>query len=417
MIPTRPDRGMREGEVIAFLSCAMGLSALGVGLILPAFGEMRPVLGLAEDSNRLAGTITSYILGVSVGTLVYGPWSDRFGRKRALRAGFTVYVIGALGALTSVAAGSLTALFAAQFLWGVGASGPRVVALAIVRDLYSGDRMARIMSSVFAVFTIVPVFAPLAGSVVVRFLSWPGVFWLAAGLAAPVALWGARLGETWKGASPVGSRVSGLASTVSRILRRRSTVLYTVAMTGSFGAFFSYMASSELLLSDVFARRHLFPWIYGGVTGLMSLAMFANAALVEKLTTRRVLLGTLVIYLAAATALAVGVGSAFGRPTLAFFVVCLSIIAAMHGLVVTNLNSLVLDPMGDHAGTAGSIIGTISTGGGALIGSLIDRAYDGTVTPLAIGFVTVSATGLALCVLAGRAEGDEPDSATGDPGC
>ena len=405
----QPEGSMREGELIALLSFAMALSALGIGLVLPAFGEMRPVLGLAEDSNRLARAITAYILGLSGGTLVYGPLSDGFGRKPALRVGFAVYAVGAAGSALATAVGSIPLLMATQCVWGAGAAGPRILALAIVRDLYEGDRMARIMSSVFAVFTIVPILAPVGGAAMVSATSWQGVFWLAAGLAVGVAVWATRLGETRPAGPSDGWLAPHLGRSVLRVLRNRRTVLYTFAMTLSFGAFFSYMASSELIFSDIFGRAHLFPWIFAGITALMSAAMVANALLVETLTTQRVVVATLVVYLLAALGLTIGTQVGDGIPAFAFFLVVLSIIAAMHGLVVANLNSLALDPMGDQAGTAGSVVGSMSTGGGALLGSVIDRAYDGTVTSLSIGFLVAAAVALTLCLMAGRVEEEAPD--------
>lgn len=408
MTLTRPPERMREGELIGLLSFAMALSALGVGLILPAFAEMRPVLSLAEDSNRLAGAITAYILGLSGGTLVYGPVSDRLGRKPALRIGFAVYAGGAAASVLAAASGSIRLLVATQVVWGVGAAGPRIVALAIVRDLYDGDRMARIMSSVFAVFTIVPILAPVAGAAVVDITSWRGVFWSVSGLAVVVALWATRLQETRPAGTSGGYPVPRLIPSALRVLRNRRTVLYTVAMMFSFGAFFSYIASSELLIGDVFDRGDLFPWVYGGVTALMSIAMVVNAALVESLTTERVVVMTLAIYLASALVLTIGTLAGEGIPGFTLFLVTLSVIAAMHGLLVSNLNSLSLDPMGDQAGTAGSIVGSVSTGGGALLGSLIDRAYDGTVVPLSAGFVGAATVALVLCLMAGRAKEANP---------
>ena len=406
MTPTPSPRSMREGELIILLSFAMALAALGIGLILPAFGEMRQVLGLPQDSNRLAQAITAYILGLSAGTLIYGPLSDRFGRKPALAAGFSVYGIGAAGSVLAGAVGSVPLLLATQVMWGVGAAGPRIVALAIVRDLYEGDRMARIMSWVFAVFTILPILAPVAGAAVVSVASWEAVFWLAVVLAVLVALWATRLAET----RPAGrSAAPRLGRSVLRVLGNRRTVLYTIAMTASFGAFFSYMASSELIFSDIFDRGHLFPWIYGGITAIMAVAMIANAQLVERYTTERVVVGVLAVYAAAALALMIGTRAGGGMPAFTFFLICLSVIAAMHGLVVSNLNSLALDPMAEQAGTAGSIIGAASTGGGALVGSLIDQSYDGTVTFLTIGFLVASIVALASCLMAGRVEEGKPD--------
>ena len=408
MTSTPSPRSMREGELIILLSCAMALSALGIGLILPAFGEMRQVFGLPEDSNRLAQAITAYILGLSAGTLIYGPLSDRFGRKPALAAGFSVYGIGAAGSVLAGTVGSVPLLLATQAVWGGGAAGPRIVALAIVRDLYEGDRMARIMSWVFAVFTILPILAPVVGAAVVSVASWEAVFWLAAGLAVLVALWATRLTET-RPALPSGGSPAPLGRSVMRVLGDRRTVLYAVAMTASFGAFFSYMASSELIFADIFDRGDLFPWIYGGITAIMAVAMIANSQLVERYTTERVVVGVLAVYAAGALVLTIGTRAGEGIPAFAFFLTCPSVIAAMHGLVVSNLNSLALDPMAEQAGTAGSVIGAASTGGGALLGSLIDQAYDGTVTFLTIGFLVASAVALTLCLMAGRVEEGEPD--------
>ncbi len=262
--------------------------------------------------------------------------------------------------------------------------------------------MARIMSSVFAVFTIVPVFAPAAGNVVADLAGWSGVFWLTVILAGVVALWTTRLGET----GPAGLSGSSLLGAMGRgalgVICHRSALYYMIAMTLSFGAFFPYMATSELLFADAFSLGHLFPYIYGGIAALMSLAMFANAALVERLKAERVVLASLLIYLIGSLILMGGTVVSGGIPSATFFVVSLAIIAAMHGLVITNLNSLALDPMGDMAGTASSVISAMSTGGGALVGSLIDSGYDGTVRVLSIGFVVAAAAALLLCLMARR---------------
>ena len=161
--PTTP-KALGRVELIALLSMVMALGALGVDLMLPAFGEMRDTFGLAEDSNSVAGAVTFYVLGLAAGTLFFGPASDRFGRKPALFAGFTIYGLGAIGAAL---APSLEWLFVSRLVWGLGAAAPRTVTLSIIRDLYEGTRMAKIMSFVFAVFIVVPIIAPSLGALIV----------------------------------------------------------------------------------------------------------------------------------------------------------------------------------------------------------------------------------------------------------
>ena len=133
------------------------MAALSIDLMLPAFPDARADFGLAADSTQTSWIITAFFLGLAAGQLVYGPLSDRHGRKPLLYAGLGIMTLGA--ALCAVAP-SLGSLIVARVLWGLGAAGPRSLALAMVRDRYSGDRMARTMSHIMATFVLVPVLAP-----------------------------------------------------------------------------------------------------------------------------------------------------------------------------------------------------------------------------------------------------------------
>src|SRR5687767_10977472 len=151
----------------------MALSALGIDLMLPAFGDMRRDFGLPADSTDVSRLLTAYFLGLAVGQLLYGPIADRFGRKTALYGGYLLYGVSALVcALTP----SLALLVVGRFVWGVGAAGPRVAAQAIIRDTYEGDAMARAMSFVMAVFLLVPVVAPTIGDTIAEAGSWRWIF-------------------------------------------------------------------------------------------------------------------------------------------------------------------------------------------------------------------------------------------------
>src|SRR5688500_5863743 len=159
----------RSREFLAIIALCMGMGAVSVDLLLPAFPDMRADLGLAEGSTRISVVITAFFIGVAAGQLVYGPLSDRFGRRRLLQIGMAVFLVGAVAA---AAAPSLGALMAARFLWGVGAAAPRSLALAMVRDTNEGDRMARTMSLLMAIFLLVPVVAPSIGAAILEVAPW-----------------------------------------------------------------------------------------------------------------------------------------------------------------------------------------------------------------------------------------------------
>ncbi len=395
MTSSAPPAGrLGRRELVALLSMVMALGALGIDLMLPAFTEMRLEFGLPPDSNRVAATVTAYVLGLAGGTVVFGPLSDRYGRKAALNAGFAVYAVGAVG---SALAPSLELLLVTRAIWGFGAAAPRTIALSIIRDLFSGDRMARLMSFVFAIFIVVPVVAPTLGAAIIAIAPWQWVFWAAAVFVAFVAVWTLRLGETLDPAHRLELRPADLRRAAGVVLGNRQTVGHMLALTMSFGAFVSYLATSQLIVEDVLDRASQFPLIFGGLAAAMGVAMLVNANLVERFGAVRMMRWILRGYVGGAIAflgLALATG---GTPGLWPFVVALGFLVSMHALLIPNTNSRAMDPMGAVAGTASAVIGAIATGGGALFGAVIDAFYNGTVVPLAIGFV-VSSIGATVFV-------------------
>jgi len=377
----------------------MALGALGIDLMLPAFDEIRSAFDLAADSTRVAGIVTTYMFGLAMGTLVYGPLSDRVGRRPALYLGFALYALGALGAAL---APSLEAILAARFLWGLGAAGPRTIVLAIVRDSYRGDELAKRMSLILAVFIVVPVLAPSLGALIVAVAPWRWVFWACLAFVGGIALWAMRIPETHGSAKRIDSGGADILRAVRTVIGNPQTMGYLLALTVSFGAFVSYLASSELILSDVFDRADLFPFFFGLLAAVMGAAMLSNSRIVDRFGVRPTVRRALIAYVAAAgTLLAVSI-IAGGAPPLWLFTVLLATVLTMHALLIPNANAMAMDPMGAVAGTAASIIGFISTGGGAAIGAVIDRAFNGTVTPLAIGFLVSAVAALLLTTWADR---------------
>ena len=396
MAAPAPPAPLRLGrkELVALLSMVMALGALGIDMVLPAFADMRAEFGLAADSNQVAATVTTYVLGLSVGMLFFGPLSDRIGRKPSLYLGFIVYGIGAVG---SAVAPSLELLLVSRVVWGFGAAASRTIALSVIRDLFAGDRMAQVMSFVYAVFIVVPIIAPSVGAGIVAVAPWQSVFWAAALFVFVVAMWALRLDETLDPRNRLDISAGGLLRAGRIVLGNRQTVGHLLALTMSFGAFLSYLASSELIVADVLGRADQFPLIFGGLVAVMGVAMLANARLVGRLGAVAMLRATLVMYVMAAVGLLALALVTDGTPGLWPFLATMGLLLSMHALLIPNTNSRAMDPMGEVAGTASALIGAISTAGGALFGAVIDGFYDGTIRPLAVGFV-VSSIGALLMV-------------------
>ena len=370
------------------------MTALGVDIMLPAFGALREGFGLAPDATEVARVVTAYFFGIAIGQVFYGPIADYFGRKRTLLVAASLYVVGAV---LSALSPSLGLLLAARFLWGLGAAGGRVIVGAIVRDVYEGDRMARAMSLVFSIFILVPVFAPALGALILNFTTWPWVFGFCALWAVGVLAWSRRLPETL---APE-NRLADLSFVRLKVAARfvvgnRITVGHTLALAVLFGAFTSYLASAEIMFAEVFGVVESFPIFFGGLAAVMGLMMFLNGRVVERIGMVRLSRWTMMVYVGASLLFMIAILSQGGRPPLWVFVGGMAVIMATHALLIPNLNSRALEPMGTVAGMAAAIVGTASTLIGATLGALLDARFDGTVAPFGIALFAAAVIATTL---------------------
>lgn len=386
-------------EFIGLLASAMATTALGIDLMLPAFGDIRSAFDLGADSTAVAGIVTAYFVGLALAQTVWGPVADRFGRKTTLYAGLLISAIGALGSALSP---SLTVLYLARFVWGIGSAGPRVMVVSVVRDRFEGRELASMMSFIMSIFILVPVVAPSLGAGILAFASWRWVFAFGMFYAGAVALWATRLPETLDPEHRMDLDPRRITRAARHVVSNRQTLGYTLAMTALFGVFSSYLASSEIIFGDVFNRAELFPLIFGGVAAVMGAAMLGNGFVV-----RRVGATTLVsianrAFLAMAFVLVTVAWVTGGAPPLALFVTLLSAQLVLYALIFPNMNSIAMDPMGEVAGMAAAVIGFISIAGGAIIGAIVDKAFDGTVIPFSLAFLAAGIASLGFSIWAER---------------
>lgn len=390
---TRKTAGNKE--FIAMVTAFMALGALAIDIMLPAFPDMRSEFGMPPDSTDVSWMITAFFLGVAIGPWLYGPASDRFGRKKPLMIGLVLYIACALLACLAPTWGWVKV---SRFVWGLAAGAPRAIATAMIRDRYEGDTMARLMSTIMAVFLLVPILAPGFGALLLTVFPWRSVFVSPAILATLLLVWSRRLPETLavERRRPFTWRSVGEA--VREVVTHRQTVTFTLAVMFLFSVLTAYLAGSEVIVEDVYGYGAWFPLIFGCVAFAFSMNALNNARMVR--THGNILLIRRLIALAIASAvlfLAIAWLSD-GSPAFWLYMLAILLVVPIAQGLGPLCNTAAMSPVAHIAGTASSVMATVTTAGGALLGGFAGDRFDGTIRPLATWFFIciVIAAGLVV---------------------
>ena len=380
-------------------------TALSIDLVLPAFSDIRVSFGVSSESNSVTWIITAFFMGLALGQPIFGPLADRFGRRPTAYLGFGIH---AVAAIATALAPSLAFMLVARFVWGLGSAGIRVTATAMVRDRYEGADMARAMSFIMSVFLLAPVLAPTIGAAIINVGSWRWTFAAGALIAGVVAIWTMRMPETLDADNRGELRFGPMLEAAKTVFRTRQTLGYTVAQTFAMGGFLSFLASSEMIFSELYDQKDRFPQLFGMVGLTMAAGTLLNARLAARVDIARLVLRALTLYVAFALIMVVVVVSNEGLPPLWLFMLSLLLLVGAQSILIPNFAALALGPVGRIAGTASAITGTLFMGGGAILGSFLDRIIDDTVTPLAVGFLVYGSVALMLAVLTQRTPAKQP---------
>ena len=376
--------------------------AFSIDAMLPALPEIAATL-TPEAPNRAQLIVTVFMLGMGVGTLLVGPLSDTVGRKPVILGGAALYMTGAALAW---AAPTIETMLVARLIQGTGAAAPRVVGIAIVRDLYAGRPMARIMSFVMMVFTLVPAAAPLLGSLIIAAAGWRAVFAAFLLFSFAAASWLAlRQPETLPPEARRSFRLRPLARAAVEVVSNRDVMVATAAQTLVFATLVVTISTIQPVFDRSFGRADTFPLWFGGIALLSASGSLLNAALVERLGMRRIAATALGAQVAIATGVVLAFWSGIdGAPAFALYLLWALSLFLLAALTVGNLNALAMEPVGHVAGMASSVIGAVASVGAVLIATPIGLAFDGTPLPLAVGVAAVAAAAWALTRLLRDAE-------------
>ncbi|MBN9889019.1 MFS transporter [Salipiger abyssi] len=401
---------MRSGpgrvEFIALLAMLFATIAFSIDAMLPALPEIGQEL-TPDDINRAQLVITSFVLGMGLGTLFTGPLSDTFGRKPVILGGAALYI-----AMSLVAAqeDTLELLLLSRLLQGLGAAGPRVVALAIVRDLHAGRDMARIMSFVMMVFTLFPALAPSIGAVIIEMSSWRGIFIAFVIFASFSSLWlMIRLPETLPREHRRPFRFAAIWAAIRELLGHPIVRISIAVQSLVMAMLFSMISNVQQIYDISFGRGESFPIWFGAIAVLAASGSVLNATLVMRLGMRFLITAMLTVQVVTSgAALLLFAGGVSGEIGFAVFLLWQFTLFFQMGLIVGNVNALAMEPVGHIAGLAASIIGSVSTVLAVLIAVPNALMFDGTPIPLASGIFVEAVLALLLMRWLARIEAAQP---------
>ena len=394
MISTKPKKSPSFVEFVILISMMMSLTALSIDAMLPALSQMGSDLKVQNPNDRQL-IISMIFLGLALGQLFFGPLSDKTGRKPAIYAGLVCYIAGALLAAFSW---SFSILLVGRFLQGVGVSAPRAVTLALVRDQYEGRAMARVMSFVMTVFILVPMIAPTIGQAILIFTGWRSIFGIFVLLAIIVLVWfGIRQPETLSPENRAPFSLKRIVKTTIAIVKIRPALGFTVTAGLISGAHLGYLNSAQQVLQEQYALGERFPIYFAVIAFSIGLASFLNARLVMRFGMRTLVNGSL-FAISGLSLVAFGLALfSSGQPPLWILMGYFMLVFFFVGILFGNMNALAMEPLGSIAGIGAAIVGSLSTLISVFLGTMIGRAYNGTVLPLIAGMGILA--GLSIFVV------------------
>lgn len=392
MQPTKP---LGQVEFIALIAMLFATIAFSIDAMLPALPRIAAELS-PTDPNRAQLILTSFVMGMGLGTFLAGPLSDSFGRRTVIVAGAGLYCLAALAAW---AAPTLETVLAARLVQGIGAAGPRVVSLALVRDLHKGRAMARIVSFAMMIFTLVPAIAPALGQAIIAGFGWRAVFLAFVGFSAISMVWMlARQPETLPPEARRPFRAGPLWSALREVLGHRVIRLAIAAQTLAFACLFATLSSTQPIFDITFDRAESFPFYFAAIAILAGSASFLNARYVGRLGMRRLVLMTFAVQvgLSGLSTFLHGLNSL--PDTLVFPAYFLWTVGVffMAGMTLGNLNALALEPVGHIAGMAASVTGSVATVVSVLLAVPVGLMFEGTPVPLMAAVTLFSGLGVLI---------------------
>jgi DHA1 family bicyclomycin/chloramphenicol resistance-like MFS transporter len=379
-------------EFVILMALLTSLAAMSIDAMLPALSVIAHDLG--AENNEQQYVVSAFLLSFGIAQIIFGPLSDSFGRKPVIYLGIGIYLVGSI---ICIFAGDFYDIVLGRAIQGFGAGGPRVTIIALIRDKYKGNDMARVMSLIMMVFILAPILAPTIGQGILLVGEWQAIFIFLIVLALLSGIWlGVRQPETLHDEYRHPFSLVRIISAVSEILCIRASIGYTLMSGIMFSAFFGYLSSAQQVFQVTYQLGELFPLYFAILASGLGLASYFNSKLVHKFGMRRLCKTALVSISGLTIVFVCLVYAMSGIPPFYLFMFFMVPTFFCFGILVSNFVTLAMEPLAHIAGVGASVVGSISSLVAVPLGAIIGQQFDGTVLPLISGFALFSIITLML---------------------
>lgn len=380
-----------QNIILLVLGSLAAIGPFAVDMYLPGFSAIGR--DLKTDATRVGLTLTSYTLGIALGQLFAGPILDRFGRKKPIMIGLLLYIIASIGCSF---APSIYVLIALRFFLALGCCVGMVGTSAIVRDIFSGNEIARAMSIMMVIFGLAPITAPAIGGMVVAVAGWRSIFAVLAAIGIVVLIaTKVLLPETQGGDRSISLRPLQVVKGYMEVTKERQFVVYALMAGAGSATLFSYITASPFVYIDLFGfSARQYGWIFGGNALAITLASQVNRALLKRTLPARILLFASAAQTAVAVVLLTGVWSGYLEkyPILILIACCLF----CFGFILPNASALLLQPFERNAGSASALSGATLMITGTIASAAVSYLQNGTAIPMTLVMCICAAVGFGL---------------------
>ena len=381
-------------EFIALMAFLMSVVALAIDALLPALDIIGNSLDTQENSDHQL-LITMIFIGLGVGPLFFGPLSDSLGRKPMVFVGFGIFI---LASFICVYSNSLEIMVLGRILQGFGLSAPRTISVAIIRDLYSGDYMAKIMSFVIVIFLLVPIIAPAMGKLILDSFNWEAIFIFQIIFCLLIAFWfWKRQEETLDPKNRIDFKIDLFKKGFLELMRFKKTIAYTLISGLITGSFMVYLSTSQQIFQEQYGLKEAFPYIFAGLATASGGAILLNGLFVVKYGMKKIINVSLIGFFLISVCYAFLFYNSVNPP----IIIILSFFSLQFfclGFLFGNLRAIAMEPVGHIAGIGAAITGFISTLMAVPISIVIGKFVRLTVLPIFIGFSICSFISLLILI-------------------
>ncbi len=369
-------------EFVVIMASLMAIVTLAIDALLPAIPNISNYLSVS-DSSKNQQLITMIFLGIGFGQLVFGPLSDSFGRKPIVFTGFIIFIIASIICLTTK---NFEVMIFGRILQGIGLSSPRSLSLSMIRDTYSGNHMAKMISMVMLFCIFVPTIAPSLGQILVNTFNWQAIFYFNIGFGVLIMIWFClRQKETLPKDKRIKFSTYLLFYGFKEFLKHKESVAYTVVSGFITGSFMVYLSTSQQIFQEQYNLVNAFPYIIACLTISVGFATYINSRLVLKYGMWRIAYIATIAY-SLIPILYMLLFWSGKNPHALLLVSFFSLQFFAAGFLFVNLSALAMEPLGHIAGIGAAINGFISTVMAVPIADYIGRFVVTSVLPLFIGF-------------------------------